>query len=246
MKQSIFTFATIMLIAFGVCGCKNSPKENKLTEQITKDTIIQDTTTIEVDTARIVSVADLSEPSGYINGHGYVDLGLSVKWATCNIGANSPFDYGDYFAWGETKTKSSYTGNNSVTEGKNMWDIAGNPTYDAARANWGGMWRLPTLAEIDELINKCTLTWTAEGEYRGYIFIGPNGNSIFLPAAGDKFESSTENVGSAGLYWTATSLEGGGIDDSASSLTFGSNYIYVEYDFYRNGGQSIRPVFNND
>ena len=95
-----------------------------------------------------------------INGHEYVDLGLSVKWATCNVGASKPEDYGNDYAWGETSTKSSYTSDSSKTYGKQMNDIKGNSQYDAARANWGGTWRLPTGAELEELKNKCTWRWT--------------------------------------------------------------------------------------
>lgn len=96
--------------------------------------------------------------NSYINGHEYVDLGLpsGLKWATCNVGANKPEDYGNYYAWGETGTKSSYGASNSKTYGKQMNDIKGNSQYDAARSNWGGSWRLPTEKELEELVNKCT------------------------------------------------------------------------------------------
>ena len=85
--------------------------------------------------------------NGKDEGHGYVDLGLSVKWATCNVGATSPEDYGHYFAWGERCPKEEYTRENSLTYRKDMSDIAGNPQYDAATANWGGNWRMPTKNE---------------------------------------------------------------------------------------------------
>ena len=125
-----------------------------------------------------------------INGHEYVDLGLSVKWATCNVGANKPEDYGDYFAWGETETKSSYRENNSITYGKNYSDIGGRSRYDAARANWGGTWRLPTKAELEELENKCTWKWTTQNGVNGYKVTGPNSKSLFLPAANIRSGSS--------------------------------------------------------
>ena len=85
------------------------------------------------------------------NGHEYVDLGLSVKWATCNIGAFSPEDYGEYFSWGEITPKSSYIPSNSISYKKGLNNIIANPKYDAARANWGGGWRLPTEDEVAEL-----------------------------------------------------------------------------------------------
>ena len=96
--------------------------------------------------------------TGTERGHEWVDLGLpsGVKWATCNVGASDPWEYGDYFAWGETSPKSEYTKENSKTYNRNMGDISGNPNYDAARANWGGSWRIPTKKEFHELGTECT------------------------------------------------------------------------------------------
>ena len=96
------------------------------------------------------------------NGYGYVDLGLSVKWATCNVGADSPEDYGDYFAWGETKPKLSYTEENyTYTDSPETL----SSIRDAASVNMGGSWRMPTLKE---LIDKCTWTWTTLNGVEGY------------------------------------------------------------------------------
>ena len=145
---------------------------------------------------------------GAINGHEYVDLGLpsGLKWATCNVGANKPEDYGNYYAWGEIKTKSEYTSDNNITYDKRFKfnDISGDARYDAARANWGGTWRLPTRAELEELEDKCTWTWTMQNGVKGYKVTGPNGNSIFLPAAGALHGTSLYNDGSTGLYWSST------------------------------------------
>lgn len=141
--------------------------------------------------------------SGSINGHDYVDLGLSVKWATCNVGADSPEEYGDYYAWGETSTKSSYTEKNSKAYGKNIDDIKGNSYYDVARANWGGKWRMPTKKEIQELKEKCTWTWTAIGSHSGYKVTGPSGKSIFLPAAGLR-DKSLKYANERGYYLSST------------------------------------------
>ena len=155
--------------------------------------------------------------SGSTNGHEWVDLGLSVKWATCNVGASSPSAYGNYYAWGEISTKTEYHKKNSKTYNKSMSDIAGNPNYDAARANWGGSWRMPTKAEFKELIDKCTWTWTSQGGHNGYKVTGKNGNSIFLPAAGKRGDtgrltlndsppdfSSIRNANRFGEYWSST------------------------------------------
>ena len=175
------------------------------------------------------------------DGHEYVDLGLpsGIKWATCNVGASSPFDYGNYYAWGETQSKDKYNGGNSITYGKRMGDISGNPQYDAARANWGGSWRLPTKVECEELKNKCIWTWTSQGGHNGYKVIGPNGNSIFLLAAGCRFGSSLDYAESYGYYWSSTPYESG------------TQYAYVLYFLSSNhsvggssrlSGQAVRPV----
>ncbi len=177
--------------------------------------------------------------TGTINGHEYVDLGLSVKWATCNVGASSPSDYGDYFAWGETSTKSEYTEANSKTYGKSMGSIAGNSQYDAARANWGSTWRLPTANEIDELLDKCTWTWTSQGGHNGYKVKGPNGNSIFLPAAGWRYGTSLHYAGEYGRYWSATPDED--LTDRACLLYFYGGG-HCRYWLSRYIGQSVRPV----
>ncbi|MBO7201234.1 MAG: hypothetical protein J6V54_07570 [Bacteroidales bacterium] len=144
-----------------------------------------------------------------IKGHEYVDLGLSVKWATCNVGASQPHHYGNYYAWGETSTKSEYTEEKCRTF-KNMSDISGNSSYDAACANWGGSWRMPTKQEMEELKYKCTWKKTTQSGVEGFRVTGPNGNSIFLPAAGYCNRSSRYDVGEDGYYWSST-FEGGNV-----------------------------------
>lgn len=171
--------------------------------------------------------------------HEAVDLGLSVKWATCNVGAEKPEDYGDYFAWGETSPKSEYTGENWVIYKKSFSDISGNRKYDAARSNWGGSWRLPTRSECQELVDKCKWTWTSQGGHNGYKVTGPNGNSIFLPAAGYCCGSSLDAAGEYGGYRSSTPYEIG--TQNAYYLYFNSSRHYV-YWYYRFCGQSVRPV----
>ena len=177
---------------------------------------------------------------GTIAGHEYVDLGLSVKWATCNVGASSPEDYGNYYAWGETSTKSSYTEVNSKTYGKNYGDIGGNSSLDAARANWGGTWRLPTADEIDELVEKCNWTWTTVNYKNGYrVTSKVNDRSIFLPAAGGRGHSSLDFEGSLGNYWSSTLVTL--ITYDAYALGFGSDVVDC-CGYGRFGGQCVRPV----
>ena len=151
------------------------------------------------------------------NGHEYVDLGLSVLWATCNVGATNPEDYGDYFAWGETTPKDNYHPKNyKYKYGNNFIKYCANaddtylPDYkiilenndDMARVNWGGDWSLPTKEEFDELYKKCTWTWIQKNCINGYEITGPNGNSIFLPATGWHYYSRPNNVGVKGIYWS--------------------------------------------
>ena len=189
------------------------------------------------------------------NGHEYVDLGLSVKWATCNVGASKPEEYGDYFAWGETEPKDYYDwstykwcrGIRKTLTKYNTESSCGtvdNETTlelsdDAARANWGGSWRMPTKAERDELREKCTWTLTTQNGVSGYKVTSKiNGNSIFLPAAGFR-DYSLYNAGSYGNYWSS-SLEAD-YPDSACGFSFDSSDVDW-YGSYRCYGQSVRPV----
>lgn len=186
-----------------------------------------------------IKPSSMSSGTGRINGHGYVDLGLSVKWATCNVGASRPENYGDYYAWGETQTKLEYTKKNSLTDGKNIGNISGNSQYDVARAQWGSSWRLPTLAEIKELKDKCKWKWTTEGGHKGYRVTGPNGNFIFLPAAGYCRDTGIHNLGLSGTYWSGTLYEGSSFN--AYYLYFSSGYV-TWGSSSRDRGHSVRPV----
>lgn len=152
---------------------------------------------IEIDT--VIFTATISEGDCR-----FVDLGLpsGVKWYTCNVGANAPHEYGNYYAWGETTTKTEYTPENSVTYMQSMNDFSGNATYDAARANIGGSARMPTIEEMVELWN-CTWIWTTQNGVSGVRITGQNGNSIFLPAAGYCYESLSCRIGE-GCYWSST------------------------------------------
>lgn len=182
----------------------------------------------------------VSSATGTINGYDYVDLGLSVKWAAYNVGATSPEGYGNYYAWGETYTKSTYTNENSTTYRKQVPnDIGGNSLYDAARSNWGSSWRLSTNAEFQELKDNCTWTW---GKYKGkngcYVKSKRNGRCIFLPAAGFRDEDDLYDAGSGGYYWSSTA-----VDDSyeARRLSFNPSGVYL-YTNFRFCGRTVRPV----
>ena len=172
--------------------------------------------------------------------HEYVDLGLSVRWATCNVGADSPEDYGDYFVWGETKTKKRYTEENCETLGEDISDIKGT-SRDVSHVKWGSSWRMPTYGEIRELIDNCDWKWTMLNGVSGYRVTGKNGKSIFLPAAGWRNGTSLYDTGKYGRYWSSTP-NGSGTRD-ACGLFFGSGYhAWGWYWYSRYYGFSVRPV----
>ncbi len=174
-------------------------------------------------------------------GREWVDLGLSVKWATCNVDASSPMGYGNYYAWGETSPKSEYRSSNCKTDERSMSDISGNSSYDAARANWGGSWRLPTKAECDELVNNCTLKWTTQNGVKGMFFTSKrNGNSIFFPAAGWRAGTSTRGASECGFYWSSTPFESD--TQYAYYLYFDSGGSASTLRYYRTYGRQVRPV----
>lgn len=198
---------------------------------------------------------------GCINGHYYAELGLpsGLKWATCNVGAIYPEDNGNYYAWGYTETSqdTNYTIENYVLWKKHIaYDISGNEYYDVARKKWGTTWRLPTEEEYIELENNCTWDWITLGGKAGYKITGPNGNSIFLPAAGfydGKFRYWDVSHGS---YWSSTSSAkttySPGWDNNIIFNTIGDgkgaySLYFDEYKhkvsgFYRYNGRNIRPV----
>lgn len=219
---------------------------------------------------------DTPESTDPYNGHEYVDLGLpsGLKWATCNVGANKPEEYGDYFAWGETEpyyteghsqddpcsnwktnkttgynwasynwcngsddTQTKYCTSSSygTVDNKTVLD----PEDDAAHVNWGGNWRMPTKEEQDELRTNCIWTWGAQNGVSGYTVVGPNGNSLFLPAAGCRYDSDLLSAGPYGDYWSSSLSSSG--SHRADCLYFGSGYVDW-FGYLRNFGHSVRPV----
>ena len=184
-----------------------------------------------------------------------VDLGLSVKWASMNIGATKPEDLGDYFAWGEITTKTLYSwatykwcrgSSSTLTKYTNSGYIIDNKTIletgdDVASLNWGGSWRIPTDIEMTELCEKCTWHWTTQNGMEGYkVTSKKNSNSIFLPAAGyHNSENNLVSVGSSGYYWTSVCSTT--YQSSAYRLRFLSNVFGVDSN-NRCHGMSIRPV----
>ena len=199
--------------------------------------------------------------TGSANGHAWVDLGLpsGLKWATCNVGATKPEAYGNYYAWGETKTKTTYNwstykwcngtsttitkyntdGSYGTVDNKTVLD----PADDAARANWGGAWRMPTDAEWTELRNNCTWTWTSDYNGTGVkgrvVTSKTNGNSIFLPAAGFRYYGGLSSAGIRGYYYSSSLYT----DDPSCAwdVRFLSDYVRRDKS-YRFHGFPVRPV----
>ena len=160
-----------------------------------------------------------------------IDLGLpsGTKWACCNVGANQPEAYGGHYAWGATEENGSYATVDS--------DISGTE-YDVAHVKWGGNWRMPTFDDINELLDNCTTEWTTLNGVNGRKFTSKiNGNSIFLPAAGHRWDGELRNVGTYGKYWSST----GNDENSAYDLYFYSDSA-DGYDSGRYNEQSVRPV----
>lgn len=181
--------------------------------------------------------------SGTHNGHDYVDLGLGVKWATCNVGANAPTEYGDYFAWGETETKKEFS-YETYTFQQSPDELTRR--YDAATANWGEGWRMPTQKEADELWSGCLSVRKKINGVAGLLITGPNGNSIFLPANGQKDDDDIEGAKTAGYYWT-TEI-GYWFDYEAYCIWF-ANYsdgvtAFSCSEYFRELGMGIRPVYD--
>lgn len=196
-----------------------------------------DGTTISVPYAELDSIVSVKEP--VIE---FVDLGLSVKWATCNVGAQTPYECGDYFAWGETLPKSSYGQENSKAHDKNMADISGNSAYDAARANWGAPARIPTNEEIAELCDRCIWRWILYRNIHGMLITGPNGNSIFLPAAGFCIGSAPFSIDKQGYYLSSTPFDATDKAEDSYYLEFDRMYRYTGNWIRRYLGQPVRPV----
>ena len=211
------------------------------------------------DVTRLIDIL-LTMPVTPPDNHEWVDLGLpsGTLWATCNVGANSPEDYGDYFAWGETAPKDYYDwstykwcngayntltkycanssyGYNGFTDGKTELD----PEDDAAYVNWGSSWRMPTTDQRRELIDNCTSEWTTVNGVNGRLFTGPNGNTLFLPAAGYRWYESLYRAGSYGYYWSRTLYS----DDPSDAyyLYFSSGRMYWS-NYYRDLGFTVRAV----
>lgn len=227
--------------------------------EINRDLVVKKTKNVFITTMVLFAISMITSCENDTNGPNHpkqnpnavaVDLGLSVKWANCNVGATKPEEYGDYFAWGETTPKEEYewstyfdTKNEGLTFIK--YKAKGGHTLeledDVAHVNWGGAWRMPTETEQDELRNKCTWTWTTQNGVNGYLVKSKkNSNSIFLPAAGIRMGTLLSNDGLDGRYWSS-SLNMEDRSNSAYCIYFNVNYVMYG-GLSRYYGRSVRPV----
>ena len=198
------------------------------------------------------AIATTAQAQNTINGHEYVDLRLpsGTLWATCNVGAEKPEDYGDYFAWGETETKDDYSWDtykfgksDALTKYTGSDKSVLDPDEDAATANWGEGWRMPTFDEIKELLDNTTNEWTELNGVKGRKFTAKNGsgNFIFLPASGYRDGGSLSRVGLGGDYWSSSLDESN--PASAYSLFFFSYSVLAGWGYFdRYYGLCVRPV----
>lgn len=194
--------------------------------------------------------------NGTFNGHDYVDLGLpsGTLWAKCNVGANSPEEYGDYFAWGETQPKSRYRWSNyKYGDDYHLTKYCNNSNYgnfgftdnlavlqpsdDAATVNWGTGWCMPTKEQWKELLDNVTNRSSILDGVKGWLFIASNGNSLFLPSGGNYYYNDNLGVEKHGDYWSSSLASE---PDYAMTLFFEDNCRVVGYERYR--GRSVRPV----
>ena len=219
------------------------------------DAIVSYFKSTDVETKSVEPPKQLSQAcvSGTISDHDYVDLGLSVKWATCNVGASRFTDYGDYFAWGETEPKEDYSWEtymwcNGGSETINKYCKSSDYVFvlesldDAATVNWGEKWRMPTIAELQELRHNCAWKWNTINGVNGYKITAKNNNWIFLPATGLLMSSGIAETSQC--YIWSSSIN----SDNTRSAYF--LYVYkISSTIYsrssngnRNCGLPVRPV----
>ena len=201
-----------------------------------------------------------NEGDNTLNGHEYVDLGLpsGTLWATCNVGADTPEGCGDYFAWGETEPKASYGTDNykyhdsdgmltkyCVLAGAGIPDnlIFLEPIDDAATANWGDGWCTPSWEQWEELRTKVSsMKWVSQNEMYGWLFTGPNGNTLFLPAAGSRWSDNIGYVGGYGFYWSNQLYWEGSFYSNSTCYAYCDPQWIQRKDGVRWYGMTVRPV----
>lgn len=234
----ILIWTGIILIALGLLGIWLIYQQNWHQKDLESDSQTE---------KQIIDAESTSDPLCPDEHHPHIiDLGLpsGTKWACCNIGATKPEESGSHFAWGETEEKRSFDMDNYAYYSEDRrtigTEIAGTQ-YDVAFVQWGGLWRMPTLDQIKELVEECKWTWTERNVKNGILLTGPNEKCLFLPAAGYCWgeKQNDEVEGSGGYYWSSTMV----LDEDLNSF-----YIFFCVDdldwnyFDRFLGLSVRPV----
>ena len=193
-----------------------------------------------MDNIDYVEFTETQQSNTQVSSEKAVDLGLSVKWASCNVGATSPEQFGDKYAWGETTTKKKYNEENYIyydANNESYVDIGtniANTDYDVAHVKWGDNWRMPTLTELKELRDNCKWEWTNVNGVNGWKVIGTNGKSIFFPTGKDNVYIWASDMGITDM---------GGKYGIAHRICFSNaNYVYTIYISGRWQGHYVRPV----
>ena len=215
---------------------------NNSTTHISSGQLIADTVpVIESVEAIEENPTERLKPGYYlVNNYIVADLGLSVYWSTCNIGAKKPWETGNFYARGEVEIKDSYSKDNYTLWNEDHDYISGTK-WDVAKQKIGDKWRIPTEDEFMELKDKCKWEWDSNNGVWGYSITGPNGNSIFLPAAGYKAYNNIHCKGEKGYYWLGSIT---GFNFDASEIHVGGGSSSLRYDGYVFFGHLIRPVYN--
>lgn len=246
MKKLLFIGA--LLCVLSSCGSGNSKKTAESADVQEEMTELAD---VYDDCDECEEFDENEDPFGEYNGHDWVDLGLpcGAKWATCNVGAEKPEDCGNRYEWGKTTPKSyCWCGLCGDYDDYDHDSQSDNSNGDAAAANWGGNWRVPTMEEFQELIDCCTWEWTTQNDQKGFLVTGPTSQSIFLPAAGyHAYASGCGENPDSFYYWSSSPGERnsktGEVEDGFSlcfsyhddCITLGSQWADV--------GFPVRPVF---
>lgn len=230
-----------MLCTTFMTGCGDANNSNADFDQITASLAEQQCATAN---GKVVETLDVDD-----EGMKVVDLGLSVKWASCNLGAKKSEQSGYYYAWGETEVKANYNATNSTTYSYSLSELRSMKVIDsknillhskdAAATKLGTEWRMPTKEESEELIKKCEWEWVLKNGVKGYKVTGPNGQFIFFPARGYFFGAQLYDTDECGCYWTATGYDNGNF---SYALDFSKRGPKVNSSG-RSGGRCIRPVY---
>lgn len=247
MKRFKYTLSLVCLIVWGITSLPVFA-QNQVIKVYRDGKVIKQYNASEIDA---IEVAEIDEEES--NAHEYVDLGLpsGLKWANCNIGATSPYDYGHYFAWGETAPNTNYSPEVCLSYGKTpqelrqvgIIDESGvlTKTFDAAAVNWGGSWRMPTSDECQELARECNWSETTINDVKGYKVTGPNGNHIFLPEAGYYMYETLIYDGNFGQCLSSSLYVGEDVPNYAAIISFSYSGYGIGF-AQRECGRSIRPV----